>query len=117
MYSNISKLEIYYNQYLGEGAFAKVYAGLYNNESCAVKIVNIKNVEEWQLKQFRREFDIIRLLQKNPHPNIPVYYELIETENQIIIIMELCRGGELKKIINIGLELVQIKYYFNQIIS
>ena len=69
--------------------------------------------------EVKREIDVVRILQGNPHPNIPVYHKLHEDRNQnrIIIVMEWCRGGELTQLIKLGLDEVQIKSYFDQLID
>jgi serine/threonine protein kinase len=114
-----TKLEIYYDKILGSGSFAKVYVAKYKGKLVAVKIINIKNAKDKLVKQFKRELDIIRILRDNPHNNIPEYYKIIEdkAKYRIIIVMEWCRGGELTNIIKSCLDIVQIKYYFSQIVS
>jgi serine/threonine protein kinase len=67
--------------------------------------------------QFERELEIIKLIQRNPHPNIATYYKIIKESNRIIIVMELCTGGELSKHIKNGLELEKIKDYYTQILN
>jgi serine/threonine protein kinase len=112
-----SKLEIFYDRVLGEGSFAKVYVARYKGKLVAVKIVDISNAKERHIRQFKRELDIIRILRKHPHPNIPEYYKIIESSSRIIIVMEWCRGGELGSLVKSRLDLTQVKYYFNQILS
>ena len=112
-----SKLEIFNDRVLGEGSFAKVFVARYKGKLVAVKIVDISKAKERHIRQFKRELDIIRILRKHPHPNIPEYYKIIESPTRIIIVMEWCRGGELSNVIKSGMDLTQVKYYFNQILS
>ena len=107
-----SSLEIYYDNVIGKGSFAKVYVAKYNEKLVAVKIVDIKKAKPKHIQQFDRELDIIRILRNNPHPSIPEYYKTIRTNERIIIVMEWCRGGELGSYIKKNMSLEQIKYYF-----
>lgn len=117
--SKASRLKIYYDQVLGKGSFATVYVGEYKSELVAVKIIELNGAKPKLIHQFKREIDVVRILQGNPHPNIPVYHKLHEDRNQnrIIIVMEWCRGGELTQLIKLGLDEVQIKSYFDQLIG
>ena len=116
-------LEINYNNPIGKGAFAKVYKGRYaknKEKEVAVKIIFTssfdKNKENKILKQLKREIDIVKILMKNPHPNIPEYYDIKYEKNKIIIVMELIRGGELRNNIK-DISMNEVREYFKQILN
>ena len=112
-----SRLEIFNDRILGQGSFAKVFVAKYKGQLVAVKIVDISKAKEKHINQLKRELDIIRILRKHPHPNIPEYYKIIESPTRIIIVMEWCRGGELNTMIKSGLDMLQVKHYFSQILA
>jgi len=111
------QLQIYFKKVLGRGSFSNVFLGKYKNKFVAVKIIFINNLDPPIKRQLERELDVIRLLQKNPHPNIATYYKIYNDGHRIIILMELCRGGELKRVIERRIDPDTILHYFKQIIS
>lgn len=112
-----SNIKIYLDKILGKGSYAKVFPGRYRNKTVAVKIMCIDHLERSIVKQLERELDVIRLLQKHNHPNIATYYKIFHTHEKIIIVMELCSGGELRKYIERGLDLTIVRNYFSQILK
>jgi serine/threonine protein kinase len=112
-----SNLQIYYDKMLGKGSFSKVFPGKYKGNIVAVKIITTKHLEEKITKQLERELEIIRILQKNCHKNIASYYKIFHMEDKMIIVMELCSGGELSKYIRNGLDLPTVRNYFLQILD
>lgn len=113
----LSNLKIYYDKLLGTGSFSKVFPGKYKGNLVAVKIMSTKHLEDKIVKQLKRELQIIKILQKNPHPNIATYYKIIYDKDKMIIVMELCSGGELSKQIKKHLDIETIKNYFSQILD
>jgi serine/threonine protein kinase len=115
----MSKLDVYFNKVIGEGAFSKVYVGKYKNEYVAVKIIHTDNIDTKVLNQYERELDIIRILQKNPHRNIPKYYTIKHdtAKNRIIIAMEWCKQGNLANKIKQGLTMEEVQNMYSQIID
>mmetsp|Transcript_11680 Transcript_11680/g.20735 ORF Transcript_11680/g.20735 Transcript_11680/m.20735 type:complete len:520 (+) Transcript_11680:218-1777(+) len=81
---------------IGHGAFAKVSicTSLENKEKLAVKTVQ-KNLEDpvKQREGIIKEIAIMRMLQD--HPNTVKLLEVFEDSEQYMLVMELCRGGEL----------------------
>ncbi|XP_038059457.1 serine/threonine-protein kinase MARK2-like [Patiria miniata] len=82
---------------VGEGSFAKVKEALHNvvGEKVAVKIIDKKVVREdpYLRKNMRREASLLQSLRH--HPNIITLYEVMETDNNFYMILELCTGGAL----------------------
>ena len=63
------------------------------NQKVAAKILQKSNIRNKELdEKVRRE---IRFSKYFRHPNIIHLYEVIETANEIIMIMEYAQGGEL----------------------
>jgi len=110
-------LKIYYDKILGKGSFAKVFPGIYRDNLIAIKIITIKHLEKTIAMQLERELQVIRILQSCPHKNIVSYYKIFQSDDKMIICMELCSGGELTKYIKIGLDLETVKNYFSQILD
>lgn len=113
----ISNLKIYHDKLLGTGSFSKVFPGIYKDKLVAVKIMSTKNLDRNIVKQLKRELEIIKLLQKNPHPNIVTYYKIIYNNDKMIIVMELCSGGELTNEIKKYIDIEKIKDYYTQILE
>lgn len=112
-------LEINYNNPIGKGAFSKVFKGRYTgnkNEEVAVKIIFTTSLGDKVLKQLKREIDIIKILIKNPHPNITKYYDIKYEKGKMIIVMELFEGGELRHNIP-KLSINEVRELFQQILN
>ena len=80
---------------LGEGTFGKVKLGvhIFTGEKVAVKILEKDKISEVaDVERVAREIHILKLIR---HPNIIQLYEIIETKNQLYLIMEYASGGEL----------------------
>jgi serine/threonine protein kinase len=112
-----SNLRIYYDKMLGKGSFSKVFPGWYKENIVAVKIITMKHLEKTIALQLKRELQVIRILQEYPHKNIARYYKIFQTVDKMIIVMELCSGGELTKHIKQGLDLKHVRNYFSQILD
>ncbi|KRX03507.1 Protein kinase-like domain [Pseudocohnilembus persalinus] len=79
---------------LGEGAFGKVRLGIHNltGEKVAIKILEKeKIIDVTDVERVSREIHILKLIK---HPHIVQLYEIIETPNQIFLVMEFISGGE-----------------------
>ena len=82
---------------IGEGAFAKVKLGkhIITGEKVAVKILpktNKNATNNNNISKIKKEINILRRLH---HKNIIQLYEIIESENNLYIVMEYCEGKEL----------------------
>jgi serine/threonine protein kinase len=116
-YGQVPDLKISYKNTLGNGSFAKVFLGKYKGIYVAVKITMTDHLKPKITKQLQRELQVIRILQQNSHPNIVTYHKIYHSPDRMIIVMELCRGGELSEHIKLGLSLQTVKDYFSQILS
>lgn len=112
-----SNLKIYSDKILGKGSYSKVFPGRYKDNMVAVKIISTIHLDDKVANQLSRELDIVRVLQKNPHPNIVQYYKIFNASDKMIIVMELCSGGELLKHIKKGLDYDSVRDYFTQILK
>lgn len=81
------------------GQFGRVVIGIRKDsrESCAVKIINKtrffgRTHQQDYMDDFRREITILKELD---HPNIVRFYDVYETHKDLMIVQELCCGGEL----------------------
>ena len=114
---------------LGEGAFAKVkrnqiffiilklilnIVGIHEKigQKISAKIIQKSTIKSKELEEkVKRE---IRFSKYFRHPNIIHLYEVIETQNEIIMIMEYASGGELFDLICRG---QVIKYIYNILLN
>ena len=104
---------------LGEGAFGSVRLGInkQTGEKVAIKILEKSKLSRYQDKiRLEREIEILKKLK---HPNIAQLYSVIETERQILLIMEYIKGQELYQYILLKKKLSEEEscLYFQQIIS
>lgn len=86
---------------IGRGGFSTVYScrQRQNQAQYAVKIVDLRPLrlrEKFNPSRLRREVDIMKRLR---HPNIVEFIEGFETEEQLLMVMELCPGEELFDVI------------------
>lgn len=81
---------------LGEGAFGKVKLAIHipTNEKVAIKILNKKRMLELSgdITKIQKE---INILKKMRHKNIIQLYEILESRNNLFLVMEFCPKGEL----------------------
>jgi len=80
---------------IGEGTFGKVRLGTHvlTGETVAVKILERLRVKEIaDVERVAREIHILKRVQ---HSHIIQLHEIIETPDQLFLIMEYCSGGEL----------------------
>eukprot|EP00931_Biecheleriopsis_adriatica_P118396 TRINITY_DN93812_c0_g1_i1.p1 TRINITY_DN93812_c0_g1~~TRINITY_DN93812_c0_g1_i1.p1 ORF type:complete len:396 (+),score=83.66 TRINITY_DN93812_c0_g1_i1:95-1282(+) len=81
-------------EHLGSGSFASVLVGkhLHTGEKRAVKILPLAGVKEQGLVDAEKEVMISAQMQ---HPYIAFVYEAIRDEQNLYLITELCKGGDL----------------------
>lgn len=84
---------------IGKGSFGTVREAIHRatQEKVAIKIIRketlqlkISNKESW-----KKEINILRELR---HPNLCQYYHMLETKEEIYIVMEHCKGQSLQRI-------------------
>jgi len=96
--------EIIYDKerdFLGEGAFGKVYKGKCRGKDVAIKVPIKQRLTEEELKAFRHEVQIMR---KIFHPNVVLFLGASTAENNLKIVTELMET-DLEKIIHSGKQL------------
>jgi serine/threonine protein kinase len=79
---------------IGEGGFSKVYHAQCKKtkQDVAIKIIERKNLDSEEAMYVQNE---IQILSELDHPNVVKMIEYAETKDQIFIVMELMKGGEL----------------------
>lgn len=85
-----------FDETIGEGTFAKVYRvhDLRRSVDLAAKVLRTDIAHEANfVERFRREADVLERLQ---HPNIVRYYDLVEAEFYVFILMEYVPGQTLQ---------------------
>ena len=104
---------------LGRGAFGKVNLAMHKlvRKLVAIKALNKECLnDEAQKAKLMKE---VGLLLKIRHNHVVKMYETIETEKHIIIVMELCAGGDLLNYVRKRRKLKEpyAKLIFKQIID
>ena len=104
---------------LGFGSFGKVKIGehILTGHKVAIKVLNRKKVKSMDMdEKVRREIKILRLFR---HPHIIKLYEVVETTDDIYLVMEYVKSGELfDYIVEKGRLLEdEARRFFQQIIS
>lgn len=80
---------------LGRGAFGKVNLGMHK---LSRKLVAIKSINKEYLseeKQKNKVMHEVSILLRQRHPSVVKLYETFETGRHILLVMELCAGGDL----------------------
>lgn len=80
---------------IGEGTFGKVKLGrhILTGERVAVKVLEKDRIQEVaDIERVAREVQLLKLIR---HPHVVQLLEIIETKNQLYLIMEYASGGEL----------------------
>lgn len=91
-------------QVLGEGAFGKVYRISHEGRDAAVKELNKKSIDNYEV--MKREIDMLTLAR---HRNIVQLYDTAEVENKVYLLMEYVNGGSLHQFLQ---SQTQIPYSF-----
>lgn len=89
---------VYYNDFVGEGAYGTVYKGYSKKDNKIVAVKKLKNdaTEQWKKNPaIKREVEVMSRVN---HENVLRLYEAVENQNGVFMIMEFCSGGDLKKI-------------------
>ncbi|RUS75686.1 hypothetical protein EGW08_016552 [Elysia chlorotica] len=90
--------EYLYGQILGEGSFGKVYRAQHRatGEVVAIKEIVKEKAGSSGLKQLDKEVSIFK---KVDHKNIIKLKEVLESPKKMYLIMEVCEGGDLAKLL------------------
>lgn len=104
---------------LGSGGFGKVKLAIheYTGSKVAIKIINKKLIKSQKISsKIQRE---IRLMKYFNHPNIIKLYQVLDTAQNIFVVMEYVSGGELFELVNEarGFDETTGRRYFRQIID
>lgn len=113
--------------FLGEGAFSKVYLGIYTGltnryikkgSQVAIKIINNLKLNEKSLKVLEDEILIMNIIKNDPHENIVLCYDIFREDNKTYIVMEYCNSGDMRNIL-VGkpIKELYVKFYFKQLIN
>ncbi len=89
----------HFAELLGEGTFARVYriTDLHRRATLAAKVLrrDIAHNPSF-VERFRREADVLARLQ---HPNIVRYYDIVEIDNALFILMDYIPGSTLEAVL------------------
>lgn len=104
---------------LGKGGFSKVKLAIheYTGSKVAIKIINKKLIKSQKMSnKIQRE---IRLMKYFNHPNTIKLYQVLDTAQNIFVVMEYVPGGELFDLVNEtrGFQENLCRKYFRQIID
>jgi len=85
---------------LGEGGFGtvKLYRHRLTGEEVAIKFVEMKSMESFE--DVNRVFAEMNVLRSLRHPHIVALLETFNLPDKLCIVMEFCRGGELKNLVD-----------------
>ena len=124
----IDYYKIYTDEFVGSGAYSSVYKCKYigplnkntiklnSGIDLAIKIINISKLTPLSRKVINYEIKIMKLIQRNPHPNIIECYDIIiENEQKVYIIMEYCDSGDLRQYLKNPIKEKWCQYYFCQL--
>lgn len=104
---------------IGKGAFGKVNLAI---QKATQSLVAIKSINKQYLKDEgskRKVMQEVYILKKIRHWNVVHFFETFETEKYILLVMELCGGGDLLNYVRKRRRLKEdlAKYFFKQIIE
>lgn len=99
----ISSKDIKLGKNIGFGGSSEVFIGNYRGTEVAVKRLRILEVNNENLKEFKREVSSLSILR---HPNLVLFMGAIAEPNNICIVTEYCSGGTLFNILHQRQELI-----------
>ncbi|QKF93626.1 serine/threonine-protein kinase [Fadolivirus algeromassiliense] len=109
---------------LGRGSFSTVYLGFYdgpdtpnikNTTKVAIKIIKLINLTTKAHEVLNDEISIMNMIKDNPHPNIVGCYDVIQSSNELYIVMEFCDSGDLGSILKKPIAERFAQFYFCQL--
>jgi serine/threonine protein kinase len=115
-----TQVELYkIGKMLGKGAFGKVNLGLQRltRKLVAIKSINMEFMKDESSK--KKMFNEINILKVLRHPNTVKLLETFETDKHLLIVMELCPGGDLLNYVRKRRKLTEkyAKFVFRQIMQ
>lgn len=123
----IGDYALFQNNIIGTGTFSTVFLGenIINRKDVAIKRINKDESNNIgtpmslrsHRKRINNEIQIARVLMKNPHSNIVSYYDVIEKNNYVYLIMEYYSQGNLHDFIKGPMKEHYVCNYFLQIIE
>lgn len=99
----ISSKDIKLGKSIGFGGSSEVFIGNYRGTEVAVKRLRILEVNNENLKEFKREVSSLSILR---HPNLVLFMGAIAEPSNICIVTEYCSGGTLFNILHQRQELI-----------
>ena len=80
---------------LGKGGFGRVFEAvrLKDSRPVAIKVGSKSDASQARIKAMLREADFLSNLH---HPNIIKFYDIMESERNIYLVMELAKGGDVR---------------------
>lgn len=82
---------------IGKGAFGQVFAGLWLGTDVAVKKLSSDDrTDREELKYLDRELALLKTVR---HPNILTFMGTAKKDNDVYIVTELCKHGDLRKLL------------------
>ncbi|XP_053666040.1 testis-specific serine/threonine-protein kinase 4-like [Anopheles marshallii] len=104
---------------IGQGSFAVVKKAYWprRNKTVAIKIMSKAQLKEQVLNKYvQRELDAIRSLR---HEHIINFYEIIETNMRIYIVMQYAENGSLLQLVRMKTKLTEarVRRYYRQLID
>ena len=93
---------------LGKGAYGEVHICTYVDpaksstfkDKRAVKIMNKAFMEENDIKGFRNEVSCLLKWRDDPHPSLLQMYHYFEDPKRLLLVTDICDGGELFDVID-----------------
>lgn len=104
---------------IGKGAFGKVNLAVHKATQSLVAIKSINKQYLLDQNSKKKVMQEVYILKKIRHCNVVHFYETFETEKYILLVMELCGGGDLLNYVRKRRRLKEdlAKYFFKQIIE
>lgn len=115
----IGEYYIIESESLGKGAYGKVYLGYHESNPStmlAIKQINLSMIPDPYLEEFKKMIEKeINNLNVLDHPNILKFQDVKMTKNNLYIVTELCKEGDLGRFAG-KLPINTVLSYFKQII-
>lgn len=120
LYGENDSYKIDLSKQIGKGAFSSVYQGtcISTQEKVAIKRIHKITLDVFGVSVMTREIKIIKFLMQNKqHKNIIKYFDVVENNSYVYIIMELCNNGTLESILVRPINDKYVRHYAIQMID